>query len=212
MNDFERARKIMMENHLKARGISDKAVLRAMEEVPRHAFLPDDMAEFVYEDSPLPIGEGQTISQPYIVAAMTEMLELKKDDKVLDVGTGSGYAAAILSRIVEEVYSIERHRVLAESAKEVLRLLGYNNIYIRHGDGIRGWPERAPFDAIVVAAWSPGIPGALKDQLAIGGRLVIPTGPSRIQRIVRIRRRGENDFAREDLLAVRFVPLVDDEG
>ncbi len=211
MKDLGKARGIMMENHLKARGIRNKDVLRAMEEVPRHAFLPDDMAEFAYEDSPLPIGEGQTISQPYIVAAMTEMLELNKGDRVLDIGTGSGYAAAILSRIVDEVYSIERHGFLAESAKEILRRLGYNNIYVRHGDGTLGWPEYAPYDAIVVAAWTPGIPPALKDQLSIGGRLVIPTGPSQIQRLVRIRRTGETDFEREDLLGVRFVPLVADD-
>jgi protein-L-isoaspartate(D-aspartate) O-methyltransferase len=212
MKDLEKARKIMIENHLKARGIKDPEVLRAMEEVPRHAFLPDNLAEFAYEDSPLPIGEGQTISQPYIVAVMTEMLELKKEDRVLEIGTGSGYAAAILSCIVDEVYTIERHRHLAESAKKVLRRLGYENIHVRHGDGSHGWPEHAPYDAIVVAAGSPDVPRSFKEQLAIGGRLVIPVGSSETQKLVRIRRTGAADYGRENLLSVRFVPLVGDEG
>ncbi len=212
MKNLEKVRKIMIERHLKARGVKDPDVLRAMEAVPREMFLPDEMAEFAYEDSPLPIGEGQTISQPYIVAVMTEMLELKKGDRVLEIGTGSGYAAAVLSRIVDEVYTVERHQELAESAKEAFRRVGYDNIHVRHGDGSQGWFEHSPYDAIIVAAGSPGIPRPLKDQLAIGGRLVIPTGSSRAQDLVRIRKTGDEDFEREEQFGVRFVPLVGDEG
>ncbi len=212
MKSLDKVRKTMLENHLKARGINDEAVLRAMEEVPREKFLPDTMVEFAYEDSPLPIGEGQTISQPYIVAVMTEMLELKPEDRVLEVGTGSGYAAAILSRMVDEVYTIERHKSLADSAREKFRQLGYDNIHVLHGDGTLGWAEHAPYDAIVVTAGSPGTPESLKKQLAFGGRLVIPTGPARAQELVRIRRIGEDEYEVEEHLSVRFVPLVGAEG
>ena len=143
---------------------------------------------------------------------MTEMLELKKGDRGLEIGTGAGYAAAVLSRIVDEVYTVERHQKLAESAKDAFRRVGYDNIHVRHGDGSRGWLEHAPYDAIIVAAGSPGVPRTLKDQLAIGGRLVIPTGSSRAQDLVRIRKTGDEDFEREDQFGVRFVPLVGDEG
>jgi protein-L-isoaspartate(D-aspartate) O-methyltransferase len=212
MEKLERYRKIMIENHLKARGIKDAEVLRAMEKVPREKFLPETMVEFAYEDSPLPIGEGQTISQPYIVAVMTELLELKQDDRVLEIGTGSGYAAAILSQIVDEVYTVERHQSLANEAKEKFRDMGYDNIYVSHGDGTLGWPEHGPYNAIVVTAGAPEIPESLKEQLAIGGRLVIPTGSARAQELVRMRKIGKDDYEREEHLSVRFVPLVGDEG
>ncbi|MFO8085944.1 MAG: protein-L-isoaspartate(D-aspartate) O-methyltransferase [Desulfobacterales bacterium] len=212
MEKFDRLRKIMLENHLKARGITDGAVLKAMEEIPREQFLPETMAEFAYEDSPLPIGEGQTISQPYIVAVMTQLLELKRDDRVLEIGTGSGYAAAILSRIVDEVYTIERHKSLADEARKKFQRLGYDNIHVHHGDGTLGWPEHAPYDAIVVTAGAPEPPESLKKQLAIGGRLVIPTGSTRVQELVRIRRIGDDEYEREEHFSVRFVPLVGAEG
>jgi protein-L-isoaspartate(D-aspartate) O-methyltransferase len=212
MTNLDNARKIMIENHLKLRGVKDPLVLRAMEEVPREMFLPPELAQLAYNDSPLPIGESQTISQPYIVAVMTEMLELKRDDRVLEVGTGSGYAAAVLSRIVDQVHTIERLPRLAEAARETLRRMGYDNIHVHLGDGSLGWPEHAPYDAIVVTAGSPDVPRSLRNQLAVGGRLVIPIGSGLVQDLVRIRRTGKADFERENLLGVRFVPLVGDEG
>ncbi len=212
MKNLDRVRQIMLEHHLKARGVKDEAVLQAMEEVPREKFLPDKMMEFAYEDSPLPIGEGQTISQPYIVAVMTQMLELKPGDRVLEVGTGSGYAAAILSRIVDEVFTVERHKSLADDAKEKFRQLGYDNIHVLHGDGTLGWPEHAPYGAIVVTAGAPDAPDSLKKQLAVGGRLVIPTGPPRDQELLRIRKTGEDEYEREEHFSVRFVPLIGAEG
>jgi protein-L-isoaspartate(D-aspartate) O-methyltransferase len=212
MQNLDRTRDIMIEKHLKARGVRNPAVLEAMREVPREEFVGEAMAEFAYEDSPLPIGEGQTISQPYIVAVMTEMLEPSGGDRILEVGTGSGYAAAILSRIVQEVYTVERHRDLAQTAQERLRRLGYDNIYVRRADGTLGWPEHAPYDAILVTAAGPDVPQPLKEQLAVGGRLVVPTGSSRTQQLVRIRRTTDNDYEHEDLLGVRFVPLVGAAG
>jgi protein-L-isoaspartate(D-aspartate) O-methyltransferase len=160
----------------------------------------------------LPIGQGQTISQPYIVAAMTELLEPSPEDRVLEIGTGSGYAAAILSRIVAEVYSVERLEELAEAAKNRFRRLGYDNIHVLCSDGTLGWPEHAPYDAVVVTAGAPHIPHPLKEQLAVGGRLVIPTGSSRAQELMRIRRTAEDEYEQEDLFAVRFVPLVGAAG
>jgi len=162
--------------HLRARGISDSEVLRALREVPRHRFLPEGLAEFAYQDTPLPIGEEQTISQPYIVAWMTQAAELKPGHRVLEVGTGSGYAAAIASRIAAEVYSVERHAALAESARRRLAELGYHNVHVLHGDGTGGWPEHGPFDAILVTAGGPSVPPALVDQLKPGGTLIMPVG------------------------------------
>jgi protein-L-isoaspartate(D-aspartate) O-methyltransferase len=197
---------------LRQRGIADPAVLRAMADVPREAFLPPGMEEFAYVDSPLPIEEGQTISQPYIVALMADAAGVKPGDRVLEVGTGSGYAAAVLSRLAADVYTIERHRSLAELAAERLREGGYANVVVRHGDGTRGWPEAAPFDAIVVAAGGPEVPRALIDQLAPGGRIVMPVGErSGDQHLVRVRR-SDGKFAMDDLGAVRFVPLIGEEG
>jgi protein-L-isoaspartate(D-aspartate) O-methyltransferase len=199
----------MVERQLVNRGIRDPEVLRAMTEVPRDAFVPHQLVEFAYEDTPLPIDEAQTISQPYVVALMLEALELKPSDTVLDVGTGSGYAAAVASRIVEAVYGIERHASLAHAAAERCRQLGYNNVYIRQGDGTLGMPEHAPFNAIMVAAGGPAVPVALKEQLAIGGRLIIPVGSSpRVQNLLRIRRNAQDEWTEEDLGAVAFVPLI----
>lgn len=206
-------RRRMVETQVANRGVRDEPVLRAMREVPREAFVPDDVAEFAYRDSPLPIAEEQTISQPYIVALMAEALELDRNDRVLEVGTGSGYAAAVLSRIASEVYTVERHATLAEWARERLEAAGYDNVHVRHGDGTRGWPEHAPYDAIVAAAGGPEVPESLKEQLAVGGRIVIPIGPTlRLQELVRITRVGEDEWEREDLGGVRFVPLIGEEG
>lgn len=209
MKRIETQRQRMIEKHLIRRGMKDKAVLQAMTEVPREAFLPPSMRDVAYEDAPLPIGEGQTISQPYIVAIMTELLELADGDRVLEVGTGSGYAAAVLSRVAGTVYTVERHASLARGAQAVFDRLGYANIHVRQGDGSLGWPEKSPFEAIVVTAGAQEIPGTLMAQLALGGRMVIPVGPREVQELIRIRRTGEHDYAREARLGVRFVPLVE---
>ncbi|MFO7963406.1 MAG: protein-L-isoaspartate(D-aspartate) O-methyltransferase [Desulfobacterales bacterium] len=211
--DFETLRNKMIEYHLKARGVDDPAVLNAMKEVPREKFVPDHLSEFAYEDSPLPIGEGQTISQPYIVAAMTLYLEVAENDRVLEIGTGSGYAAAVLSRLVKQVFTIERHESLITAAKERFSELGFDNVEVIYGDGTLGLPEKAPFDAILVTAGAPHIPEPLKQQLAVGGRMVIPVGgSSRAQELMRVRRNSEDDFSREELASVRFVPLVGQAG
>lgn len=203
----------MIREDLIGRGIKDEAVLRAMREVPREAFIAPELATEAYADHPLPIAEEQTISQPYIVAYMTEALELTPTDRVLEIGTGSGYAAAVLSRIVTTVYSVERLAGLADSARKRLTELGYRNVVVHEGDGTCGWPEHAPYDAIVVTAGAPQLPEPLLAQLAIGGRLVIPVGPtSFLQMLVRVRRLGENDYRSEDLCPVRFVPLIGAAG
>ncbi len=206
-------RAAMVERQLVARGIRSEAVLAAMRDVPREAFIAGELAEFAYEDAPLPIEAAQTISQPFIVAAMTAALELAPHHRVLEVGTGSGYAAAILSRVAAEVYTIERHEELAAAAERRLAALGYDNVHVRHGDGTLGWPEHAPYDAIVVAAGGPDVPEPLLAQLAAGGRLVIPIGPTvREQELVRVRRTGDGTYERENLGGVRFVPLIGAEG
>jgi len=197
---------------LAARGIEDPDILRAFAEVPRHRFLPGAMAEFAYQDIPLPIGEGQTISQPYIVAFMIEAAGVKRGQRVLEVGTGSGYAAAVASRIAGEVYSIERHATLAEGAQTLLGELGYRNVHVLHADGTRGWPEHAPYDAILVAAAGPAVPEVLLAQLAPGGALVMPVGSTEQQTLVRVRRGRDGAFERESLGDVRFVPLVGEHG
>jgi protein-L-isoaspartate(D-aspartate) O-methyltransferase len=198
---------------LKKRGISDRAVLEAMAVVPREQFVGMDLAEFAYDDTPLPIEEGQTISQPYIVALMTEALHLRPGDKVLEVGTGSGYAAAVLSRVAGKVYTIERHRSLAHQAQVRLRKLGYQNVEVLCGDGTLGWPEHAPYNAIVVTAGGPETPRSLIEQLAIGGRLVIPAGPSLAeQKLLRLTRTTADAVEIEELGAVRFVPLIGEQG
>src|SRR5919197_1755515 len=174
--DLSRARDRMVDIQIAERGVRDPLVLKAMRRVPREVFVEPGFEEFAYEDSPLPIGEGQTISQPYIVALMIEAAEVRPGDKVLEVGAGSGYAAAVMGQIADRVYAIERHPSLGKSAQQRFKKLGYDNIELRIGDGTRGWPEAAPFDAILVAAGGPEVPPALKEQLAIGGRLVIPVG------------------------------------
>ena len=207
------AKERMMSDHLLARGIRDKSVIQAMREVPRESFLPEDMERFAYDDGPLPIEAGQTISQPYIVAYMIEALELQGTERVLEIGTGSGYAAAVLSRCAAEVYTVERIGSLAESARSRLQSLGYANVTVHPGDGTLGWQEHAPYQAIVVTAGAPEVPGALLSQLAPQGRLVIPVGPTQhLQTLVRVRRMGEHDFRREELCPVRFVPLIGEQG
>ena len=202
----------MVERQIRARGIRDPAVLRALDTVPREAFLPPDLADVAYEDRPLPIEAGQTISQPYIVAVMLEALALGGDDSVLEIGTGSGYAAAVLAQITRRVFTIERHAELADLARSRMQALGFDNVQVRCGDGTLGWIEHAPFAGIVVAAGGPELPQTLLQQLAIGGRLVMPVGASRSQALVRVVRVGETEFRREELGAVVFVPLIGAHG
>jgi len=206
-----RARQAMVERQLRARGISDERVLDAMARVPREAFVAPDLADYAYHDNPLPIGEGQTISQPYIVALMAEAAQIKPNARVLEVGAGSGYAAAVLSLLAAEVVAVERHKALADGAREMLSRLGYSNVIVLEGDGSRGVPEKAPFDAILVAAGAPAPPESLKQQLADGGRLVIPISVNSHQDLRVITRRGDA-YEEEDLGAVRFVPLMGREG
>lgn len=211
--DFPGLRREMVERQLEARGVRDPRVLEAMGKVAREAFLPTHLREFAYEDSPLPIAEGQTISQPYIVAYMIEALALQGGERVLEIGAGSGYAAAVLAEIAGEVYTIELHGALAAQAAHHLEDQGYDNVRVVHADGSQGWPEGAPYDAIVVAAGGPEVPQSLREQLAVGGRLVIPIGPSpRLQELVRVTRLDLDDYKQEDLADVRFVPLVGREA
>jgi protein-L-isoaspartate(D-aspartate) O-methyltransferase len=213
MNQAVRARKRMVDVQIAGRGIRDARVLAAMREVPREAFVDPGYEEFAYEDAPLPIEAGQTISQPYVVAMMIEAAEIGPNDRVLEVGAGSGYASAVMSRIAKKVYAIERHEVLGTLAKERFERLGYDNIELRVGDGTRGWPEAAPFDGIVVAAAAPEAPQALKEQLAIGGRLVIPVGEQRWpQSLRKITRKSPTEYQSENLGAVAFVPLIGEQG
>jgi protein-L-isoaspartate(D-aspartate) O-methyltransferase len=206
--DPTNARNRMVDLQIAERGVRDPRVLAAMRLVPREAFVAPELVDFAYDDGPLPIGEGQTISQPYVVALMTEAAELTPNDRVLEVGAGSGYAAAVLSRIAKQVYAVERHSSLANSAAERLGKLGYANIELRIADGSEGWPEAAPFDAILVAAGSLTIPKALKAQLAIGGRMIIPVGEAGDQNLLKIVRRAETQFDEACLGGVRFVPLI----
>jgi protein-L-isoaspartate(D-aspartate) O-methyltransferase len=213
MSDFSRQRRDMVDRQVAARGVRSPTLLEAMRQVPREQFLPQRLQEFAYEDSPLPIEGEQTISQPYIVAFMIEALDLKGGENVLEIGAGSGYAAAVLSRIAGEVYTVERIAQLAEKAASRLADLGYDNVHVLHGDGTLGWADHAPFDAIVVAAGGPSVPDTLKQQLKVGGRLVIPVGSDpRVQELVRVTRRSEVEFSSEDIADVRFVPLIGAEG
>ncbi|WP_046869710.1 protein-L-isoaspartate(D-aspartate) O-methyltransferase [Microvirga massiliensis] len=213
MLDLSHARNRMVDIQIARRGIRDRHILEAMRRVPREAFVEPGFEEFAYEDGPLPIGEGQTISQPYIVALMIEAAEVKPGDSVLEVGAGSGYAAAVMSQIADRVHAIERHASLAAAARQRFQKLGYDNIDLRVSGGTLGWPETAPFNAILVAAGGPEVPQALEEQLAIGGRLVIPVGgDERSQTLLKITRRGETDYEQEDLGAVAFVPLVGEQG
>ncbi len=213
MTDFSMQRKRMVSEQIYARGVRDVNVLQAMGKVRREAFVPRNVRDLVYTDMPLPILEGQTISQPFIVAYMIEALALKGGEKVLEIGAGSGYAAAVLAEIAGEVYTIERIAQLAEKAASHLIDEGYENVHVQHADGTRGWIEHAPFDAILVSAGAPVIPETLKSQLATGGRMVVPVGSDpRAQELIRITRREKGQFDREDLADVRFVPLIGKEG
>ena len=203
----------MVTRHVVARGVSDQLLLEAIRKVPREAFVPGELRQHAYADRPLPIGSGQTISQPYIVAFMIEALELQGGERVLEIGAGSGYAAAVLAEIASDVYAVERIGQLAEKAVINLQDAGYRNVHVKHADGTMGWAEMAPFDAILVSAGAPSVPAELKAQLKIGGRLVIPIGPSAYaQELVRIRRKSKTAFAEEDLADVRFVPLIGKGG
>jgi len=210
--DRRDAREQMIETQIRPRGVTDSRVLKAMLAVPREAFLPARVAHQAYEDRALPLGDGQTMSQPYMVALMTEALEPRPSDRVLEVGTGSGYQAAILAGLAAEVYTIERLPGLLEAARERFRELGIKNIESRSGDGTRGWPEAAPFDRIVVTAAAPDVPEALRRQLSeSGGRLVIPVGDRELQRLVTLQRDGDS-FHQEESVPCRFVPLLGVDG
>jgi protein-L-isoaspartate(D-aspartate) O-methyltransferase len=210
--DSALARNRMVETQIARRGIRDPRVLDAMRAMPREAFVAPEYKDFAYEDSALPMAEGQSISQPYIVAAMLQAAQLKDDDTVLEIGAGSGYAAALLSRIARKVYAIERHAALSEAARERLRMLRCDNVVLKTGDGSTGWAEAAPFDVIIVSAGVPRIPKALKAQLATGGRLVVPVGGVDEQRLIRLKRLGKDVFEQDDLCAVRFVKLIGADG
>ena len=203
---FAAERERMVEEQIEAREVADPRVLAAMRSVPRHEFVPEGERVHAYEDRPLPIGQGQTISQPYIVAVMSELLHLRGTEKVLEVGTGSGYQAAVLSRLANEVYTIEIVAELAKRAEVDLRRLGFANVHVRAGDGYRGWPEHAPFDAIIVTAAPGHVPQPLVDQLAVGGRMVLPVGDV-FQELVLVTR-SEQGVRQERLLGVRFVPMT----
>jgi len=203
---YETLRRKMVAEQIERRGIRDPRVLDAMRKVPRHQFVPEPARASAYEDHPLPIGQNQTISQPYIVGYMTEALELEPGEKVLEIGTGSGYQAAVLAELVKEVYSIEIFPELASEAERNLRAAGYGNVQVRHGDGYAGWPEHAPFDAIIVTAAPDHVPPALVEQLAVGGKLVIPVGD--LYQDMMILTRTEKGVIETKTIAVRFVPMT----
>jgi protein-L-isoaspartate(D-aspartate) O-methyltransferase len=206
-------RREMVREQIAARGVTAPRVAAAMSEVAREDFVPAELIAFAYEDRPLPIGDGQTISQPYIVAVMIEALKLEGGDKVLEIGTGSGYVAALLSKIAAEVFTVERIEALATAAARRLADHGYANVHVLHADGTRGWSEHAPYDAILVSAGAPEVPRSLKEQLEIGGRLVIPVGDqTHAQELMRLVRVSEHQYQEESLTYVRFVPLVGKEG
>ncbi len=206
--DYAIARRRMIEREVQGRGIRDERVLEAMRQVPRHLFVEEALQGRAYSDSPLPIGEKQTISQPYIVARMTEALELRGGERVLEIGTGSGYQSAVLSRLVSRVYSVERLPSLARRARRILDQIGCANVNIKVTDGTFGWEEAAPFDAIIVTAGAPAVPQKYLEQLGIGARLVIPVGTRDDQALVRITRTSQLDYSEERLSPCRFVPLV----
>ncbi|MBI4633248.1 MAG: protein-L-isoaspartate(D-aspartate) O-methyltransferase [Deltaproteobacteria bacterium] len=211
---FKKIRMKMVDSQIRARGVSDSRVLAAMEKIPRHIFVDAGLTEQAYNDSPLPIDERQTISQPYIVALMTEALRLKGKEKVLEIGTGSGYQTAILAELAASVFSIERIASLAGKARRTLDYLNYYNVAIRVGDGTYGWREESPFDAIIVAAGAPDIPRILVEQLDVGGRLVLPVGNRSTQELIRITRLSDdvNDVKKEQLGGCRFVNLIGEYG
>lgn len=203
---FKKQREEMVENQIKARGIKDSRILQAMKKVPRHKFVPENYVDYAYQDEPVPIGEGQTISQPYIIAYMSEVLQLKEKDKVLEVGTGSGYQAAILAEIVEIVFTIEVIQSLSLRAKKIITELGYRNIYFKVGDGTLGWEEKGPYDAVMVTAAPSSIPARLQEQLGEGGRMIIPVGET--YQDLYLVRKEKNKIKKKRLLPVRFVPLI----
>jgi protein-L-isoaspartate(D-aspartate) O-methyltransferase len=207
-SDFGAERLRMVERDLSWRGIDDKKVLEAMLKVPRHLFVLPDYSHLAYADSALPINEDQTISQPYVVALMTQSARLRPTDKVLEIGTGSGYQAAVLSEIVKEVYSIEIIKELAEESSGRLRKLGYNNVTVKHGDGYKGWKEHAPFDAILITAAAPKIPQPLVDQLKIGGRMVLPVGKSSFSQNLVLLVKEKDGLQKKIITGVRFVPMT----
>ena len=209
--DFEAARRRMVDGQIAARGITSQRVLNAFLDVPRHLFVPPNQQLYAYQDGPLPIGLCQTISQPYIVAYMTDQLCLEGDEVLLEIGTGSGYQAAILGALAREVHTMERHHSLAVGAGQVLKSLGYSNITIHEGDGTHGLPDYGPYQGIMVTAAAPQVPQPLLDQLAEGGRLVIPVGGKRGQ-FLQLYRREEGKIHKEDLTPVAFVPLIGDHG
>jgi protein-L-isoaspartate(D-aspartate) O-methyltransferase len=210
---YAERRAAMVATQIAARGVTDPAVLAAMRTVPREAFVRPELAALAYDDLPLPIGEGQTISQPYIVALMTAALRPSPADRVLEIGTGSGYAAAVLHCLVKQVYTVERLKTLYRLARRRLRRLGYHNVHVHHGNGTLGWPAHAPYDGIVVTAGGPTTPMALQEQLALGGRLVMPVGAQPTQqRLVRLTRVSATEFQQEELGSVCFVPLIGAQG
>lgn len=209
--DYSELRERMVDNQIVARGIKDASVISAMKKVERHLFVPEAARRYAYRDGPLSIGEGQTISQPYIVAFMTEYLEPEPSMKVLEIGTGSGYQAAVLAEIVDEVYTIEIVETLGKRARELLDGLGYDNVHVKIGDGYKGWAEHAPYDAIIVTCAPNDIPEPLKKQLAEGGRMIIPVGGSGIQYLIlNIKKNGR--IRQQSVLPVRFVPMVNEKG
>ena len=213
MIDFAAERELMVQRQIADRGIRGSRLLDAFRAVPREAFVPEKVRDFAYDDGPLPIEAEQTISQPYIVAAMIDAAEVSPGDRVLEIGAGSGYAAAVMSRIAAEVIAVERHHELAELARARLARFGYDNVRIVEGDGSEGLPEEAPFEAILCAASGSHVPRALLAQLSVGGILVMPIGePNAAQNLVKVARRGEADFEEQDLGPVRFVPLIGAQG
>ena len=209
--NYELQRKEMVAKQIRSRGVNDPKVLDALRTIPRHMFVPDEYKNFAYEDRPLPIGHGQTISQPYIVGLMTDLLDLNPDDKVLEVGTGSGYQAAVLAHLVNNVYSIEIVEPLAESAQQVFTRLEYQNIHTKVGDGYKGWPDKSPFDAIIVTCSPSHIPQPLIDQLAEGGKIIIPVGERFTQELV-LATKKNGKLRKKDVIPVRFVPMKDPAG
>ena len=210
--DFGLMRNIMIEEQLIPRGISDKLVLQAFRKVPRHEFVRKDFLQNAYNDYPLPIGDSQTISQPYMVALMTQSLNLKGAEKILEIGTGSGYQAAILSRIAKEIYTVERFKGLADTAADVFKKLGYENIKINVGDGTLGWEEFAPYDGIIVTAGAPGIPESLLKQLKDGGRMLIPIDSGGFGQILTLVEKIGKDIRTSEICGCMFVPLIGKEG
>ncbi|MBS3808614.1 MAG: protein-L-isoaspartate(D-aspartate) O-methyltransferase [Desulfobacterales bacterium] len=208
---YQRQREAMVKNQIEARGVSDPKTLAAMRRVPRHLFVNEALMDQAYNDHPLPIGEQQTISQPYIVAMMTEALQVDEDDRVLEIGTGSGYQAAVLAEIAYRVYTIERNRTLYQNARKVFEQLGYYNVIPRYSDGTIGWREESPFDAIIITAGAPEIPKPLIDQLAMGGRMVIPVGSSLSQKMIKVVK-DDQGIHQSELGGCRFVRLVGQYG